>query len=52
MELAAMTNTLALGLGTLILLGLGLDYSLFAWENTIFLGRKLIDLIEWMAFWR
>jgi len=47
-----MTNTIAIGLGALIFLGLGLDYALFDWSNTVFLGRKLVDLIEWMAFWR
>ncbi|WP_371224522.1 hypothetical protein [Roseovarius sp. 2305UL8-3] len=47
-----MTNTLAIGLAALILLALGLDYMLFEWGNTVFLGRKLIELIEWLAFWR
>lgn len=25
---------------------------LFGWQMHIFLGRKLVELIEWMAFWR
>ncbi len=45
-----MTNTLAIGLGALILLGLGVDYAVYEWDNTVFLGRKLVDLIEWLAF--
>ena len=47
-----MTNQIALGLGALILLGLGADYMFFGMENSLFLARKLVDMIEWMAFWR
>lgn len=47
-----MTNTLAIGLGAIILGLLALDYALYDWTYVTFLGRKLIDLIEWMAFWR
>ena len=47
-----MTNSLALGLGAIIFAALALDYTLFDWSNTVFLGRKLIELIEWLAFWR
>lgn len=47
-----MTNQIALFLGALILIGLGLDHVYFDWSNTIFLARKLFDFIEWLAFWR
>ncbi len=47
-----MTNTLALSLGALILGLLALDYALHDWTYLLFLGGKLIDLIEWLAFWR
>lgn len=47
-----MTNQIALFLGVLILIGLGVDAVYFDWSGTIFLARKLIDLIEWLAFWR
>lgn len=47
-----MTNQIALWLGALILIGLGVDYFYFDWANLVFLTRKLADLIEWMAFWR
>jgi len=47
-----MSNQIALGLGAVILLCLGLDALLFDWANTLFLGRKMTVLIEWMAFWR
>ncbi len=47
-----MTNTIALCLAILIGALLVVDYSLYDWANTVFLLRKLLDLIEWMAFWR
>ncbi len=47
-----MTNSAAIVLGLLILGALGLDAMLFDWTNSLFLARKLNDLIEWMAFWR
>jgi len=47
-----MTNQIAFLLGALILIGLGVDYYGYEWSNTLFLARKLADLIEWMAFWR
>ncbi len=47
-----MTNQIAIFLGALILIGLGVDYYYFDWSNTIFLARKLVDFIEWLAFWR
>ena len=47
-----MTNQIAIALGALILLGLGVDAQLYDWSNTLFLARKLVDLIEWMSFWR
>lgn len=47
-----MTNSLALGLGALILAALALDHYLYDWSATLFLGRKLVEMIEWMAFWR
>lgn len=47
-----MTNQIALILGAVILIGLGIDYYQFEWSNTLFLARKLAALIEWLAFWR
>ncbi|WP_204355313.1 hypothetical protein [Roseovarius amoyensis] len=47
-----MTNQLAILLGAAIVIGLGVDWQYFDWANTIFLTRKLVDLIEWMQFWR
>jgi len=47
-----MTNTLAFWLAGLIALALGLDAYLYDWQGTMFLGRKLMQLIDWLAFWR
>jgi len=47
-----MTNTIALWLAALILGFLALDHFYLDWNAPVFLGRKLLDLIEWMAFWR
>lgn len=47
-----MTNQIAIVLGALILLCLGVDGYIFGWANTLFLARKFADLIEWTAFWR
>lgn len=47
-----MTNQLAIVLGVLILLLLGLD--MFLWEGTylLFLAKKFLELTDWVAFWR
>ena len=46
-----MTNRIALGLGLFILAFLALDYFLgLGWS--VFLGRKFLDLIRLVAFWR
>jgi hypothetical protein len=47
-----MTNKLALGLAGIILIALAVDRYVFDWANTLFLGRRLVELIEWLAFWR
>lgn len=47
-----MTNTLALWLFAIIVAAIGWDY----WQNdlgvVVFLGRKGLDLLQWIAFWR
>ena len=47
-----MTNRIALGLGLLIAAALAVDARLNGAQATLFLARKLLDLVEWMAFWR
>ena len=47
----AMTNRIALGLGLFLLALLALSFALgLDWH--IFLGRKFLDLIRLIAFWR
>jgi hypothetical protein len=29
-----------------------LDMFFFGWDGTVFLLRKMAELIEWLAFWR
>ncbi|WP_413719950.1 hypothetical protein [Silicimonas sp. MF1-12-2] len=46
-----MTNRIALGLGAFILAFLALDYALgLGWG--VVLGRKFLELIRLVAFWR
>jgi hypothetical protein len=47
-----MTNTIALWLVLIIAALLAIDYVQYDWANTLFLLRKLLALIEWVAFWR
>ena len=47
-----MTNQIAIMLGAIIVLGLGLDWILNDGSGALYLGRKMADLIEWLAFWR
>ena len=47
-----MTNSIAIGLGLLILGGIGVDAFLTGGEGFLFVARKGIDLLEWIAVWR
>lgn len=47
-----MNNTLALILGVLIVAAVAVDVILFGGDTMLFLGKKMAELIEWMAFWR
>ncbi|MFS4579889.1 hypothetical protein [Phaeobacter sp. C3_T13_0] len=47
-----MTNRIALSLGLLILCSISVDLWLFGPEHMVFLGKRLFDLIDWIAFWR
>ena len=46
-----MSNTLAISLGTLIAAFVGLDLWLDS-GMVVFLVRKFVDLIAYLAFWR
>jgi len=47
-----MTNRIALVLGLLILLAIVLDLAFHGLDDVIFLGKRLYEFIEWIAFWR
>ena len=47
-----MTNQIALFLGLAILAALAIDTYFFGTEHLVFLARKFMELIEWIAFWR
>ena len=47
-----MTNTIALYLGIAILGAIGLDIFANEGQALVFLTRKLVGFIEYVAFWR
>lgn len=47
-----MTNTIALAMGLILLVALGVDYALFGSEHLLFLAKKFVVLLDWVAFWR
>lgn len=47
-----MTNGVAIGLALIIASGLALDYYVYDLEGSLFLARKTLALIDWLAFWR
>ncbi|WP_227267882.1 hypothetical protein [Roseobacter weihaiensis] len=47
-----MTNRIAVYLGAFLIGMILLDILVFGTEHIVFLTKKLLELIEWMAFWR
>ncbi|WP_439155218.1 hypothetical protein [Yoonia sp.] len=47
-----MTNAIALFLAVLILGFLALDHFVLNWDVPTFAMRRLIDLVDYVAFWR
>ncbi len=47
-----MTHKIAVWFGSLILLALVLNVLMFGDTHLVFLGKKLLALTHWMAFWR
>lgn len=47
-----MTNALAIGIVFVIAAFFVLDHYLLHLDAPLFLARKGMDLIEWLAFWR
>ncbi|KIN60788.1 hypothetical protein Z945_1767 [Sulfitobacter noctilucae] len=47
-----MTNTIAAILALLLVSAVVVDVLFYGTEHMIFLGKKMFELIEWIAFWR
>lgn len=47
-----MTNRIAIVLALALIAALAIDISQYGSEHIIYLSKKLLELIEWMAFWR
>ncbi len=47
-----MTDRIALGLGLLIVAAVGIDVFVYGSDHMVFLGKRIYELIEWLAFWR
>lgn len=47
-----MTNQLAIVLALIIGGIIAADFLVFGWDLHIFLGRRLMQLTEYLAFWR
>lgn len=47
-----MTNKIAIGIGLVIVAVFAADAYAFGGTLPVFLGKKLVDLITWIAFWR
>ncbi|MEP3688772.1 MAG: hypothetical protein ABJN05_16945 [Sulfitobacter dubius] len=47
-----MTNSIAIVLALVIAGAMLVDIYSYGAEHMIYLGKKLFDLIEWIAFWR
>lgn len=47
-----MTNRIAVYLGAFLIGLILVDVLVFGTEHIVFITKKLLELIEWMAFWR
>ncbi|MFK7881141.1 hypothetical protein [Roseobacter sp.] len=47
-----MTNSIAITLGIALLGLVIIDAIIFGSQNLVFLGKRFLELIEWLAFWR
>ncbi|GLO74292.1 hypothetical protein MACH18_13720 [Phaeobacter italicus] len=47
-----MTNTIAVVLGGFLIVAIAIDIALFGDVHMIFLGKRMLELIDWIAFWR
>lgn len=47
-----MTNQIAIGIGIVLIVLIGLDLGFQNGDAMLFLARKLLGLLNWIAFWR
>ncbi|WP_295314738.1 hypothetical protein [Roseobacter sp.] len=47
-----MTNRIAIVLGAVLIALILLDVLFFSAAGIVFTGRRMLDLIDWLAFWR
>ena len=47
-----MDTPIAISLAVVLLTALGIDALVYGGEHLIFLTKKFVDLIDWLAFWR
>lgn len=47
-----MTNRIAISLGLFLVIAITADVMIYGSDHMIFLGKKMFELIEWLAFWR
>ena len=47
-----MTTRIALVLALLLIIIGVIDVVLYGSEHMVFLGKRLLELLEWIAFWR
>lgn len=47
-----MDTPIAVSLAAVLLTALGIDALIYGSDHLIFLTKKFVDLIEWVAFWR
>ncbi|WP_415182586.1 hypothetical protein [Phaeovulum sp.] len=47
-----MTNKIALGIGLLIVAFFLIDFVFYGWNASLFIAKKIFDLVDYVAFWR
>ncbi|GLO70197.1 hypothetical protein MACH17_17140 [Phaeobacter inhibens] len=47
-----MTNKVALILALLIISAVVIDIWIYGPDHMVFLGKRLFELLDWIAFWR
>lgn len=47
-----MTNRIAIILALILIAAITVDVMTYGADHLIFLSKKMLELIEWLAFWR